>query len=75
MRKSSVIAHCLVNSNIIRNLNDAEDAVRGVFNQEFPDQDFNKWNANINDSVAANIIGGVGRASRINVKKFIQDIW
>jgi hypothetical protein len=75
MRKSTVIAQCLVNSKMIASLEEAEHAVRVIFNQEFSDQDFNDWNQNMDDATAASIISTVGRASRINVKKFIEDLW
>lgn len=75
MRKSMVIAHCLVNSRMVEPLADAERAVENVFRMEFPDENFHEWNQNAHESVAENIIQAVGRASRINVKKFIEDLW
>ena len=75
MRKSTVIAQCLVKSKMIVSLEEAEHAVRVIFNQEFLDNDFNDWNKNMDDAAAANIIRSVGKASRINVKKFIEDLW
>lgn len=75
MRKGTVIEKCLVNSNMIDRLEDSEGAVRQVFVTEFPNSSFSGWNKNINDKTAENIIRNVGRASRINVKKFIEDLW
>ena len=75
MQKSTVIAQCLVNSNFMKSLDEAEHAVRVMFAQEFPDRNFNDWNHNINQAAATHIINTVGRASRINVKKFIEDLW
>ena len=75
MRKSTVIAKCLVNSNIIGRLEDAERSVQQVFLNEFPNSDFFVWNQNINEKAADDIIRNVGLASRINVKKFIQELW
>lgn len=75
MRKCTVIAQCLVNSDMIKPLKEAERVVRNIFHEEFPDQDFDKWNENLNDTAAENIVKAVGRASRINVKKFIEDLW
>ena len=60
---------------MIKSLEEAEHAVRAVFDEEFPDRDFGKWNQNLDDTVGANIIKACGRASRINVKKFIEDLW
>ncbi len=75
MRKAEVIATCLVNSNIFREIRDAESAVQHTFSNEFPAQDYWKWNADIDDKAAEHIIVTVGRASRINVKSFIEDLW
>ena len=75
MLKCSVIAQCLVNSDMIKSLEEAEHVVRAVFDQEFPDRDFVEWNQNIDDTASANIIKACGRASRINAKKFIEDLW
>ena len=75
MRKSTAIAQCLVNSEFVLPLERAEHAVRVIFDDEFPDKDFNEWNQNIDETTAANIIRAVGKASRINVKKFIKDLW
>jgi hypothetical protein len=75
MRKSTTIAQCLVNSKMIWSLEEAETAVKVIYIEEFPSRDFNDWNRDINEDVAANIIRTVGQASRINVKKFIEDLW
>ena len=75
MRKSTVIAKCLVNSNMIGRLEDAEHSVQQIFLNEFPNSNFSEWNQDINDKAAENIIRNVGRPSRINVKKFIEDLW
>jgi hypothetical protein len=74
MKRSTVIATCLVNSNMIRRLEDAESRVHGVFLDEFPNADFNRWNRPLDEQTARNIIKNVGRASRINVRMFIQDL-
>ena len=60
---------------MIAKLEDAEGAVRQVFHQEFPGKVFSHWNTEIDDRAAQNIISAVDRASTINVKKFIQDLW
>lgn len=75
MLKSTVIAQCLVNSRMITRMEDAEARVRGVFEDEFPEADYADWNRDINDKTAQHIIQSVGRASMINVKKFIEDLW
>jgi hypothetical protein len=75
LTKSNIIAHCLVNSKMLGRLEDADQAVRQTFLDEFPDSNFTEWNQEINDKTAENIIRNVGRASRINVKKFIEELW
>ncbi len=74
MRKSVVIAQCLVNSNMVTSLEQADHYVRTIFEDEFPQQDFARWNADIDNASAERIIQNVGRASRINVKLFIEDL-
>jgi len=75
MRKSNVISICLVNSNFFNKTEEAEVAVQNIFKTEFPNQSFHTWNSNIPDATAKIIIKKCGRASRINVKKFIEDLW
>lgn len=75
MKNSAVVAACLVNSNMIVGSDDAERAVHRVFDEEFPGDSFTKWDTEIDDHTAKEIIISVGRASRINVKKFIEDLW
>lgn len=74
MRKSTVIAICLVNSKMISSLAQAESAVRKVFEDEFVVRDFSEWNVDMSDQVGQSIIQSVGRASRINVRRFIIDL-
>jgi hypothetical protein len=74
MRCSTIIATCLVNSNMINRLADAERAVELVFYDEFPHENFAEWNREINEGVAGRIINKAGRASRINVRMFIDDL-
>ncbi len=75
MRKSQVIATCLVNSNMINRLTGTEESVHQVFLFEFPKCNYLQWNCEIYASVAEQIIKNVGRASKINVRKFIADLW
>ena len=54
MNKSTVIATCLVNSSMIRTLEEAEATVRSIFIEERPMADFSKWNCDVNDKTAEN---------------------
>ena len=74
MKKATVIATCLVTSDIVRRIEDAEHLVRCQFEELRPKSDFAAWNVNVDDSVAKNIIETVGRASRINIERFIEDL-
>lgn len=75
MRKSTIIATCLVNMEIgFRTVQEAEHRVQAVFNDEFPKENYDEWNSNIHDSSAQNLIKNVGKASQINVKQFIDDL-
>ncbi len=75
MFKSVVIATCLVNSGFSGTIDEGESKVRYWFGEIFPESDFSKWNSNLNDGAAGNIIKTVGRASSINVARFIWDLW
>jgi hypothetical protein len=74
MRRSTIIATCLVNSKMIRRLEDAEAAVAAHFRDFFPGCAFVAWNSEVDNRVAEQIIRNVGRASQINVVKFIKDL-
>jgi hypothetical protein len=76
MHKSTIIATCLVNMKIgFRTIQEAEVAVQNEFCNNFPNDSFDTWNSNVSDSYAQNAIKVVGKASEINVKKFIEDLW
>ncbi|MEQ8554914.1 MAG: hypothetical protein RIC06_25740 [Cyclobacteriaceae bacterium] len=74
MKKSTLIATCLFNSNFFRELEEAESAVFKEFKRHYPDLNFNRWNKELHDDYAKDIIKNVGRASSINVKNFIKDL-
>ena len=75
MKKSTIIAKCLVNSNMISTMEDAENTVSQIFHEEFPNKLYEVWNQVVSQNIAENIINNVGRASRINIKSFIEDLW
>jgi hypothetical protein len=75
MKRSTLIATCLVKSEMIARLEYAEQCVRQTFLSEFPNSSFSEWNHDINEGMAEDIIRRVGPTSRINVKKFIEDLW
>ncbi|MCB2184014.1 MAG: hypothetical protein KQH63_18465 [Desulfobulbaceae bacterium] len=75
MKKITMIASCLVNSSMISRMEDAENAVRQAFSNDFPNDNFDTWNQELPDDIANKVIKNVGRASKINVTRFIQDFW
>ncbi len=75
MKRSTLIAICLVKSAMIAELDYAEQCVQQTFSSEFPNSNFSEWNHDINDATAESIIRRVGPTARINVKKFIEDLW
>lgn len=74
MTRAQVIASCLVNSSMCADLQHGERIVASVFASTFPEESFAAWNRNVADSTADHIIKTVGRASRINVARFIDDL-
>ena len=74
MKKSVIIANCLVNSGFFDTINLAELAVEKIFFDESKEGEYSDWNANVTDSYGKNLIKNVGRASKINVSKFIDDL-
>ena len=74
MKNSTVIAICLFKASIVIRLEEGEHLVREMFAREFPTEDFHHWNREINDSTAQNLIQNVGKAMRIDVKQFIDDL-
>lgn len=74
MKRSTIIATCLLNSRMVNRLEDGEQAVRNVFQDEFPSDNFHDWNRDVEQSTADHAINTVGRASRINVAKFIDHL-
>ena len=74
MKKSTVIAKCLVNSGFFDSVIGAEKVVERIFIDEGKPGLFSDWNSNIGLSSAEHIIQSVGRASTINVSNFIDDL-
>jgi len=75
LRKSTIIATCLVNVKSGIKLEQAELIVRETFDENFPRDSFDDWNLNIDERTANHIIRSVGNASRIRVEQFIRDLW
>ncbi|WP_166820024.1 hypothetical protein [Thalassoroseus pseudoceratinae] len=74
MKRSTIIATCLLNSSMVTRLEDGEWRVQQVFEDEFPNEDFRQWDREVSDATADQIVKTVGRAGRINVASFIDDL-
>ena len=74
MQKSTLIATCLFNSAMVPSLDVGERIVRDVFEESFNGKGFSQWDAPMPAMAAKSIIDGVGRAMRIDVRKFIADL-
>ena len=75
MRKARIIATCLLNSNMVPNLGEAERAVRNIFTAHHPNSRYSDWNTELEDNIAFDIVRTVGQASPINVATFIEQLW
>jgi hypothetical protein len=56
MRKSTIIAHCLVNSRAYSTVADAEAGVRTAFREAYPEQSCADWNDDVDADTAADLI-------------------
>jgi hypothetical protein len=60
---------------MVNSLKDGEDNVGKVFRAKFPSSDYLKWDTDVESSVANRKIRDVGKASTIDVRMFIEDLW
>jgi predicted DNA-binding protein (UPF0278 family) len=75
MRKSIVIATCIVNSGVTNHpLSTVEAAVRQTFKEDFQNMNYEKWNENLPESVAQDIIKQFGNNYRVDVRQLIIDL-
>ena len=74
VRKSTVIATCLINSGMNATLDTAESLVHGIFDEHFPSENFVEWNTDIPENVAQRIISSVGCAQETHVLNLIRDL-
>lgn len=73
MRRSTVLATILVNSEIYPNAHDAENAVRLAFTERLPGQPFEDWNVDVEVERAKSFIKAKGRCSSFGgLEEFIE---
>jgi hypothetical protein len=75
MKKCRIIATCLLNAGYMPSREQGELTVRNIFAAEYPGDDFDRWNEEMLDSAAESVVKDVGKASTINVRNFIRDLW
>jgi hypothetical protein len=74
MRRSTVIATCLVQARVLGDLQSAERAVREQFAAAFPGRSFDHWNREVEFRVAQAFINNGSGRPRIDVTQFIRDL-
>lgn len=75
MRKSTVIATCLINSgSTTHSLPMVESSVRQCFKEDFQDMSYEAWNTDLPENVAGDIIKQFGSAYRIDIRRLIIDL-
>ena len=75
MKKSTVIAQCLVNAGMTLSILSGEREVERVFVNEFGDESFDWWNGHVADSIAQKLVRNTGPATRVHIDRLIQDLW
>jgi hypothetical protein len=64
MRKSTVIARCMMNSGV-SSLDDGELAVRATFQEEFPAGNFDDWNLEVDDEEGEKMVTILGERYKL----------
>lgn len=73
--KSTLIAKCLHQCDLVSDVPSGEAAVESIFREYFPDQSFKKWNSPLPDSVINHFLKASQNAGTIRVDSFIKDLW
>ncbi|EDQ6994609.1 hypothetical protein J3188_003042 [Salmonella enterica] len=75
MLKSTLIAKCLHQNNMIPDVKTGEAAVESIFSEYFPGHSYKKWNTLISDEVFNHFLREARGAGTIRVDSFIKDLW
>ena len=75
MLKSTLIAKCLHQNNMIPDVKTGEAAVESIFGEYFPGHSYKKWNTLISDEVVNHFLREARGAGTIRVDSFIKDLW
>lgn len=71
MLRSEVISTCLVNSDYYSDMEAAQVAVRSLFSQTFPKEDFENWDKDVPKEEAQYHIERLDTASEIDFKHLV----
>jgi hypothetical protein len=74
MKKSTLIATCLINCGSTYQLQEIETSISQTFKEDFPEMNYKDWNTMIPLTDAKAIIQQFGKGYRINVRQFIYDL-
>jgi hypothetical protein len=74
MKKSTIIATCLINCGSNYQIHEIEPSIEQTFREDFPEMNYKTWNTVIPEPEAQNIIKQFGRGYRIDVRQFIHDL-
>jgi hypothetical protein len=75
MKKSAVIATCLIHSGITSQpLADVEQSIEQSFKEDFSGLNYQQWNTHLPEADAQRIIKEFGSSYRIDIRQFIQDL-
>lgn len=74
MRKSTLIAKCLVTGGHVSEISDGELITESYINQEFPQLDFNEWNIRLTPIQSERFLEKVNFSSPIQLEKLVQEL-
>ena len=74
MRKSTIIATCLLNAAAVADMESGEALVSTTFHQHFPEASFDRWNVDVDGAKAAHEVSARS-GEVIHVAQFITELW
>jgi len=74
MKKSIVIAQCLIRNRAVDSLEEGERVVQRLFASEFSVLDYNDWNGEVSEERAHAVSCITADASTLNVRQLIRDL-
>jgi hypothetical protein len=74
MKKSALIARCLVESNAVRTIEEGENIVERLFGTEFSILDYADWNQEISEEQANQFNCRKGEGPTLYIRQMIEDL-